>query len=227
MTTAIAIIRPALRRIGAVGATEQPTAKQIAIGLELLNGLIDTWSVLPQTSRPVETVVSLNAATLTIGPGQQINVVRPMRIESAYSRVSGLDQDIRVETKQVYDSIDQKSTNSTWPELLWYDQGTPTGIVHFWPIPQASVELHITTRLCVQPYALAEDDQNLPGGYLRALQLALAVESGSSFNVPVSATLMQDATNAFNAITPQNFTVPELSTDRQVSTRLGQFLSGC
>lgn len=227
MSTAIEIIRPALRRIGVIGALEQPNAAQVAWGLELLNGIIDTWSVLTQTSRPVETVVSLNAATLTIGPGQQINVVRPMRIESAYARVSGLDQEIRIESKQVYDSIDQKTNDSTWPELLWYDQGAPTGVVHFWPIPQASVELHITTRLCVQPYALAGDDQSLPGGYLRALQLALAVEAGPSFELPVSATLMQAAATSFDALTAQNFVVPELFTGQPISTRLGQFLSGC
>jgi len=230
-TKAIDIIRPALRRIRAIGATEQPSARQIATAMDVLNGLIDTWSVLPQTApHSIETVVTLPANTsyLTIGAGQQINVARPSCIESAYARYQGLDEPIDVASKQRYDSVDQKALGSTWPELLWFDQGLPTGRVYFWPVSDSGIEVHITTRASLVAFPTAESEQDLPGGYLRGLRLATAVEAAPEFGLPVDAALAMEKANSFDALVSQNFVVPDLELEGSpaISTRRGQFISG-
>jgi len=231
MVKAIDIIRPACHHIGAIGGIEQPSADQISICLDTLNGILDMWSVLPQVApKPIETVATLPASTpfLTIGPGQQINVARPSKIESAYARLQGQDNPIKVASKQKYDSIDQKSLGSTWPEVLWYDKGVPTGRVYFWPLSASGMEVHITTLSAIAAYADAEDSQDLPGGYLWCLQLTLAVTVAPIFELPVTPRLERNQMIAFDAIFPQNFEVPilELEGSPAIGTRLGQFISG-
>lgn len=230
-TKAIDIIRPALRRIGAIGATETPSARQTSVALDCLNAILDTWSVLPQTApKPVETVVTLPANTpfLTIGTGQQINVARPSRIDSAYARAQGLDEPIDVVSKQRYDSVDQKALGSTWPELLWYDQGAPTGKVYFWPVAAANLELHITTDGALTAFADANAQQDLPGGYLRCLQLTLAMEVAPDFRLSVPDSLVRAQGLAWDAMVAQNFVVPDLDLEGSpaITTRKGQFLAG-
>lgn len=230
-TKAVDIIRPALRRIGAIGALEQPNAKQTQVGLEAVNGLLDTWGVLTTAGvRPIVAIVSLAAGVpyLTIGPGMQIDLPRPDHVDMAYARAQGLDETIRVVSKQIYDDIDQKSLGSTWPEVLWYDQGVPTGRVYIWPLAASTIELHITTRGVLRQFASANDAIDLPGGAFRALMLKAAIECAPSFNLPVSVSLDKEATLAFDAFTTQNVVVPELDMegDPAIRTRLGQFLSG-
>jgi len=232
LVSALNIITPALRRIGAIGAIETPSAKATQTALDALNGLIDTWSVIPPTQvRDIESVVTLGAGLsfLTIGPGQQINVPVPDRIESAYARLFNLDEDIEVADKPKYDSVEQKGLGSTWPELLWFDQGQPTGRVYFWPVPAANTEIHITTRGVLATFASATDTQNLPPGALRALRLALAVDVAADFQVPVSQDLRVAAATAFDAFAASNLIVPQLNMEvgsPAIQTRLGQFLSG-
>lgn len=229
--TALDIIRPALRRINAIGATEQPSARQISVALEALNGLIDTASVMPQAAvNDTELVFTLpaGAQSMTIGVGMDINTPRPFRIDSAYSRVQGLDQPMDVATKQVYDSVDQKTIGSTWPQLLYYDQGLPTGKVYFWPVADSNLEVHITVLSPLAAYADATTAQVLPGGFQRWLTLATAVEVAPAFQLPVSNLLMQQMQLAYDALTAQNLTVPELDLGGSptITTRKGSFIAG-
>lgn len=226
---ALDIIKPALRRIGAIGATETPDADQTAVALEALNNVIDTWSVLPFTAKNnTEATVSLPAGTasLTIGPSQTINIPRPYRIESAYTRVQGIDRPIKVWDKAQYDAVSLKSISTTWPEGLWYDGGLPTGRVYFWPLCASTTEVHITVLSQVAQFAASTDSQDLPSGYKRALMLTLAVELADEFNLPVSANLARQQDMAYTALTKQNVSVPDLSVHPRVTSRLGQFLGG-
>ena len=226
---AIEIIRPALRKIGAIDAIETPSAEQTQVALEALNGLIDTWKT--QTSAAInntELVVSLPPSTrsLTIGPGMDIDTVRPFRIESAYTRFTNIDRSVKVADKAEYDAINLKGLGTSWPELLWYDGGIPTGNVYFWPLASATVELHITLLHYLAEYESSEDSQYLPSGYKRALTLCLAVEMAAEFGMEAPATLQKQASLAYRAITRANQNVPELDSGNAVGSRLGQFLSG-
>ena len=227
--SALSLARPALRRIGAIGATETPRAAQLDTAFECLNGLIDTWSVLPQTRPyPVETVFTLpaNTASRTIGDSMQVDLARPPLIVSAYVRTQGQDWPVDVATKQQYDSIDQKALVGAWPSMLWYDQGVPTGNLYFWPLAGAAVEVHITTMGTIRAFTDINDSQGLPGGAKRALILALAVELGQDFSLPVPDSLRLEAANAFRAYVGQTFEVPEVDLGGPTTTRLGDFLSG-
>jgi hypothetical protein len=230
-TKAIDIITPALRKIGVIGATETPSARQIALALACLNDeIIDPWSVLPFTAtKPLETTVTLPANTpfLTVGPGQAINIPRPARIVSAYARVSGLDQTVDVATKQMYDAADQKTLGTTWPQMCWYDQGLPTGKVYFWPLADSSIEVHLTTSSALSAFADSNAAQDLPGGFKGTLILTLAVAIAPAFQLEVPPSVAAAQATAYAAMTAQNVEIPELDLgEPAMQTRKGQFISG-
>lgn len=228
-TSALDIIKPALRRIGAIDALETPSPEQTQVALECLNGLIDSWSATSATAlNNEEIVVTLppNQTTMTIGTGQAIDVPRPFRVESAYVRVQNIDRNVKVVDKAEYDAVNLKDLATTWPEILWYDGGVPTGNLYFWPRASYGVELHVTVLRYLAEFASATDTQNLPQGHKRALQLALAVEVAPEFALEPSPTLVRAASNAYRAMLRANYQVPDLQTNVRVEARLGQFLSG-
>lgn len=230
MTTANQIIKRACLEIGAIDVTETVGGDEASICLDALNDLIDTWSTAPQAAyNNQEIVLSMAPSTfgLTIGPGQQINTVRPLRIESAYARYNNLDRPIEViEDKVSWDAILIKQLGTSWPEALWYDGGLPTGNVYFWPQPSGTVDLHITVLNYVGAFDLLTTDQTLSRGYKRALELGLAVEIADMFKLPVSPNLQRRASLAYRAIRRANSVVPEMETGTRRASRLGKFLAG-
>lgn len=230
MTTANQIIKRACLLIGAIDVTETVGGSEAAECLDSLNGLIDSWSTMPQAAyNNQEIVVTMAPSTfgLTIGPGQQIDTVRPLRIESAYARYNNLDRVIEViEEKAQWDAILIKQLGTSWPEALWYDGGLPTGNVYFWPQPSGTVSLHLTVLNYVGDFADLTSDQNLSRGYKRALELNLAVELSDLFKLPVSPSLQRRADLAYRAIRRNNANTPELEIGGRRASRLGKFLAG-
>lgn len=230
MTTANQIIKRACLEIGAVDVTETVGGDEAQVCLDALNDLIDSWSTGPQAAyNNQEIVVSMAPSTfgLTIGPGQQIDTIRPLRIESAYARYNNLDRPIDViEDKTDWDSILIKTLGTSWPEALWYDGGLPTGNVYFWPQPSGTVELHITVLKYVGQFAQLTTDQTLSRGYKRALELNLAVEVADIFKLTASPSLVRRAALAYRAIRRANSVVPELEIGKRRASRLGKFLGG-
>jgi hypothetical protein len=229
MTTALAIIKTALLEVGGVDVTETPDADMAAFGLTKLNDLIDTWATEPTAAyNNHEVTVTLPSTTrsLTIGPGQSIDVERPIRIESAYVRLNNLDRPMEVVEKQEYDNVLIKGLGTAWPDIIWYDGGLPTGNVYVWPLASAPVELHLTVLNYVGEFASVTTSQTLAKGYRRALTLNLAVEMAPSLQLPVSADLLRRAGLAYKAIKRANSSVPQMESAGRRTSRLGQFLSG-
>ncbi len=230
LVSALSMIKRAMREIGAVDVVATPSAEETAVCLDALNDLIDTYATEPQAAynnQEVVVTIPSGAQSMTIGPGQQIDIVRPLRIEMAYARYYNLDRQIDViEDKSVWDSILIKGLGTSWPEVLWYDGGLPTGKVYFWPKPSASIELHLTVLNYATGFETAADEQELSRGYKRALELNLAVEISSQFQLPVSADLAARAYGALKAIKRANHNTPQLEIGEQRSSRLGSFLAG-
>ncbi len=228
-TSALEIIRPALRKIGAIDAVETPSSEQTQVALECLNGIIDTWgatSGVAVNNQEVTVTLPPMTTTLTIGPLQTIDIERPFRVESAYARIGNIDRPISVVDKAGYDAVNLKNMGTSWPELLWYDGNLPTGSVYFWPLASSSVELHLTFLRYLTTFADANAVQVLPRGYLRALQLTLAVEVAPEFALSPSPSLVKQQALAYRAVTRMNHVVQDMEPGITVRSRLGQFLSG-
>lgn len=98
---------------------------------------------------------------------------RPLRINSAFVRVSTLDYIVTPLNVEQYELIGFKTLQGPWPRVLYYQPSTPVGNITFWPVP-GSGEMHMFAETVLQPFASLSDTVTLPQGYNMAIRWNLA-----------------------------------------------------
>jgi hypothetical protein len=212
MTTALTIITAALEEIGVAAAGQTISAEDSATCLAALNTLADAMLTSPQYAYTNTTVTaSLPAATtsLTIGVAQSLNTARPVRLEhGCFVTSGGIDYPLTVISEAQYNAIEDKDLSGSWPSVCFYDTGSPTGNVYFWPTGACTVSLLVQTQ--VSQWATAATDVTLPPGYQRFFQFALMEEVAGKFGRQLTPLQMRHATTSRRAIKRANFRVPQL-----------------
>ncbi len=89
---------------------------------------------------------------------------RPLRINSAFVRVSGLDYIVTPVNIEQYELIGLKTLGGPWPRILYYQPSTPVGNITFWPVP-SSGEMHMFAETVLQGFGSLSDTVTLPQGY--------------------------------------------------------------
>lgn len=219
MTTALAFIESAMSKIGMLAAGETVSAEDADVCLARLNSMLDAWENEGLYGyATTDTVFNLPASTTsrTIGPAQQISMTRPVKIlEGSFSRVDGIDYPLTSVNEAVYNSVGLKSQiSSVAPSICFYDGGTPTGNVYFWPIATAAAEVHLITPTAKTTAAATTTDMVFPPGYDRAIEYCLAIEIAPDFNTPVSPLVAMQAATARRLIKRSNHRVPQLDIPR-------------
>lgn len=214
MATAQAIITEALQRIRVLQAGEVPSGDDAELCRTFLNTMLDSWNLEGQLlyTSSVTTVTQSNAASISIGPGQTINVARPTELGiGCYSRVANVDRPIRVIDIQEYDSIRLKSLGATYPDVIYYDGNHPTGNVYPWPLSSAT--LYLVLKYQFTSFADLTTDYPLPQAYRRTLVLSLAEEAAPAFGVPLDPKIERQAASARRSLRNTNANPPELNSD--------------
>ena len=124
--------------------------------------------------------VSGAAGTYTINIPQSItsqqfiaSYQRPLRINSAFVRVSGIDYQMAIASQEDYARIGLKTLGGPWPRLLWYQPSMQLGNITYWPVP-SSGEVHLYVDTVIANFTTLADQINLPQGYNLALRYGLA-----------------------------------------------------
>jgi hypothetical protein len=113
--------------------------------------------------------ISQTVASTTINASFQ----RPLRINSAFVRVSGIDYPVAILSLEDYEQIGLKSLNGPWPRALYYRASEPVGTITYWPNP-SSGEMHMFCDTVLPQFNSLSDVVNLPQGYSLALRYSLA-----------------------------------------------------
>ncbi len=219
MATATAIISRSLRLIGALAAGETPSANEQADGLEALNAMLDSWrtSSLSVYALRDETLTLTGAASYTIGSGGTLNTTRPVRIESAFERLSDVDYPVKLASALAWYGLAAKSTTSDVAEWLYYEPAYPLGTLYLYPKATTGV-LHLVTWVPLTSYAAA-DSVALPPGYQDAITYNLAVRIAPEYSRPVTPELAAIARDAMLRIERVNFRPPIMSTGLEEGRR--------
>lgn len=186
MTTALGIIKSAMRKAGVLTKNETPSADEAADGLEMLNDLLASISNDSMTvyARTVEDFnLSGGVASYTIGSGGAFNTVRPIRIVSAYVRSGGIDYPLQIINDELYSTIAFK-TGGGIPEFLNYTNAFPQATINLYPVPSSSYQLFLVTEKQLVTFTLNET-VSLPPGWERMLKYNLAIEMGPEYGQPV------------------------------------------
>lgn len=204
-TTAGTIIKAALRRINSYQAGEQLAAPDANDCLEALNDLLDSWSTdeayVYASPENIFNFTSLKYQ-YSIGPGGdfQVDAVtgagvdRPLRITSAYTRISELDFTIDTEwDERTYNSFLLKNQPAPWPLGCWYNPTYPLGLLNFYPAPSGGGELHLFTDQIFTQFLSLTQVVNLPRGYNRALKWSLAAELCAEYGFPLSEEIKKNS----------------------------------
>jgi hypothetical protein len=213
--TALQLIEAGLSKIGILGAGETVSAEDAAIGLLRLNSLIDALeneNMFGYTTADTVFTLPANTTSRTIGPAQQIDLTRPVKIlPGSFSRLANIDYPLSPVSEPEYNAISLKSSvGSIAPKLCFYDGGTPTGTVYFWPTAQTAVEVHLITP---ESGGVATDlttSYVFPPGYQRYIENALGIELAPDFKVDPSLVLLATAANQKRLLKRTNSRVPQL-----------------
>lgn len=218
MTTALDLIKAAMSKINVLAAGETPSAEDAQVGLDRLNALLtslENESVFNYTT--TDTVFNLPASTAsrTIGAAQQISMVRPVELlKGSFSRLNGIDYSLTPISEQEYNAISVKSSlNAIAPEVCFYDGGTPTGIVYFWPPVAAVVEVHLLTPAVGGEATSTTTVYNFPPGYRRLIENGLALEIAPDFNVEAPPRVERSFLSQKRALKRTNHKIPQLGMD--------------
>ena len=207
MATAQTVINRALRLIGALDPEESPTANETANGLEALNALIDSWRndrLLVWSITTVTKTLTAGDGTYTIGNGADINTTRPVKIVGAYVTDGGIDYPIDIVPESSYRAISDKATESSYPELLYYDPAVANGTIYLYPVPTGANVLTLSVWAPISTLASAGTSITLPPGYERALSSNLAIEIAPEFQKAVSQEVAKMARESLAAIKKAN-----------------------
>ena len=184
------LITGALRLINVVQANEVPTADDMTISQEALNGMIQSWSnnrLMIYTIQP-STFPLTGQPSYTLGPSLTSDwiIERPMNIEQAYARLnSGSPQQLDIAmaslTDAQYAGIAVKNTTSSFPFAFYDDGAYPDRTITLFPINSAGCEIVLWLRQPLLYPALLDDPVTYPPGYERAFRFNLAVELAAEF----------------------------------------------
>lgn len=209
--TARATIQGALKLIGVLDPAETMSADDASDGLTMLNNMADAWNLERLNIYTISEVVATFAgASATIGPGMQIDTARPVRVESAFYRRSGIDYPLAIISSEEYDKIGMKNVSGDYPEVLHYNANSPTGVVYVWPVPSAN-EYHFSVQKQLTEFADLDEVHTLPQGYQKAMMYALAVELAPLYRLEAPASIIRIAINMMRILKRANVVVPKLS----------------
>ena len=201
-----------------VAASEEPiTASMAEDGLDLLNALLDSFSLerLWIYHTPATPIVwPAGSASLTWGPGGDIPSPRPIKLapQATYQDVTaGYDYPLEVlERQEQYALLQYKGMQSTLPSALYYEPQMPLGVLYIWPVPSVGYQMTVFPWQVLGSFTAFDDDLALPPGYLRALRTNLALEACPSYGVQPSPLLVRHAAEAKQALFVPNTVVGRL-----------------
>jgi len=188
MATARQLITDSLRLLKVNEDGEPISPSQAKDGLRALNQLIDSWAnesymIYQRVQRSVALVSG--TGQYTIGSGGDINVTRPLKITSAYSKdTNNFDHQINTSVNNAqWSKIRLKQLETSYPRYLYYRPDFPLGEINLYPQPGSGLTLYLECWDQLSAFTLT-DSVLLPPGYERCLKYNLAIEIAPEYKDP-------------------------------------------
>lgn len=196
------LIERSLRLIGVQQAAEPMDAQDAQDALDVLNDLLEDWRLhrlLVYSRERLLFPLTAGVGQYTLGPGGTLNaslaptLPRPIAVEDArwvtQSGPQQLDTPLRLLTEGEYTAITLKGLPSSWALWAYYNPTYPLGTFVLWPVPSVSASVRLTLWTALAAIPTIETDVDLPPGYRRALQYALAMELAPEFGTAITPEL--------------------------------------
>jgi hypothetical protein len=190
VTTALALIRHSLRKIGVIDPAETLSAEEAQDGLESLNAMLSTWRLEGLMAYDVERAVfaiTADTQTYSLGPSGTwnttpifgSNATRPVKIDHMGLIDTTQDPDLEVPMEEMshaeYQDLRLKDLGSTWPTRWQYSASVPLGSVYLWPKPTVNRSAAVYLQRQLHRFTTVQTDVVLADGYEEAIVNNLAI----------------------------------------------------
>ena len=214
-TTANAIITQAMIEAGWLAPGESGRPEEVQYCLNLANDEVDLWSAAKKFAYNVnfETfTLQANHQPHTLGPtGDFVYAQRPVKIENAalilQSGSVPVDLPIMVRDDDWWAAQTVKTLATNVPTDLYYSPDVPNGSCYFWPISTVVQQVRLELWEAIGQFATLTTKYDLPQGYKRALELALAAQLDGPNQAAIAGRLQR----AMSLIEGNNMKSPRIS----------------
>lgn len=218
MTTARVVISGALRSLGVVAAEEPLTAVMATDALELLNALVESYSLerlviyhLPATVVPLTPGVG----SYTWGTGGAIATERPVQIgpEAQLRDATSLHETPMAVIDQTrYGQLPQKGAQGM-PTAVYYAPSFPLGVLSVWAVPTHAWDLIVYPWRILPRFVDLDTPVLLPPGYERLLRTGLTVEAAPEYGREATGMQLAQLMEAKANVKRANVVVTEATLD--------------
>jgi len=218
MPTARTVISGALRSLGVASAEEPVQAVMATDALELLNALVDSYSLERLTIyHTPATVVPLvpSVASYTWGVGGVLASERPLQLgPQAHLRdaTSSYEYEVNVIDQARYGAIPDK-TAPGMPTALYYAPSFPLGELFIWAVPTQAWDLIVYPYRVLPHFVDLDTVVLLPPGYERLLRTGLTVEAAPEYGREATGVQLAQLMEAKANVKRQNVVVPRAQVD--------------
>jgi hypothetical protein len=175
------LIAGALRIVGAIAQGETPSSTLYTETAEALNMFVKAMQAdgMPLWAMKKYSITLTATADYTIGLSATVNTPKPLKIVQAYLRhtSSGTDTPLTIITRQEYELLGKKSTTGN-PVQIFYEPLLTTGILHVYPVPDATVAAAYTLSIIYQrpfeDFDATADEPDFPQEYFDCIKFGLA-----------------------------------------------------
>ena len=230
--SALDIINAAGMEIGALAGGEQFSNDDLTWVLQKLQRLIDRYNAREVMVYNVNfSVFTLNPPgnplnPTTIGPGGNFDVnQRPVSIESIGlildNGTPGVELPLNRRDQDWWANNRIKGLTSTLPTDFYYSPDWPLGGIYFWPVPTASHQVRLQSRLVLSEYTGAGQRFTMPPAYWDLIVYELAISIAPGFERTPSDILLALWRAAIKAVQVNNISSPRLASDSPSQSRGG------
>lgn len=223
MATGITLITRAMRLAGVIGKGETPDDDEAADGLEALNAMLDSWQIqrlFVYQIRAETFTWAGSQQSRTVGSGGNFSTDLPTRVADDCSfTVSSVDYPVSLIDIDQWSSIQDKTTTSTIPSVIYPEYGAALVTLYAYPIPSASISFNLRTYKRLQAFASLTDTLALPPGNERAIAFSLAEEFGPEFGVEIPPKVLEIARSARRALRRANAPSPLMRNEAALLSR--------
>lgn len=210
------MIKKALQKAGVIAKSETPAADEYQDGLDMLNMMLALWSaqnlIIFATVEENHALVA-GTSLYTIGTGQTINTVKPIRIVGAKVRDSNnVDTGVTVVTKEIFDSFSDAAIATGRPEFLYFEPGlvqqaVRAGAVNVYPAPDEVYTLYFDSYKPLTEFATINTAVTFDPIYYEAIVYNLVLRLWREYREdgqPIPADLLGLAKDALEVIQTLN-----------------------
>lgn len=186
--TARDIIARSLRLLGVLTTGEVPQSNEATEALDVLNDMLDVWS----NERLMIYDIVNNSFTLTSGVSsytlgpinsgstwESSQISRPLLTQkySAFIRDADSDYPLSFYPNDRFQTVNQKSTGASYPDMWTSDGGYPISTIRLWPVPASSgLTFNLAEWAQIKKFCDLSTYANFPPGYVSAIAYNLAIE---------------------------------------------------